>query len=177
MVGIGLLLALATIMIAFSGALTRSTDLEAQADAEVAALASVASLFVGLQDRIAAPTSTTRVMAAQSCLFAGAVLIAGLFSDLWVVPAVVLASAAAIAGLVGEHDPVVSRMFGDVMPVSAFLGLSTVDDRAAIQAAAAVLLAGAAVVAAPNWEGKLFEEDGWPVVWRQADSASIRPCP
>jgi uncharacterized membrane protein YccC len=131
------------------------------ADVEVAALASVASLFVGLQDRTAAPTFTARVMAAQSCLFAGVVLVAGLLSDQWLVPAVILAAAATTAGLAGGHDPIVSRMFGDVMPVAAFLGLSTVDDRAAVQAAAAVLLAGLAQALATRLsvrlEGDLIE--------------------
>jgi uncharacterized membrane protein YccC len=114
------------------------------ADAQTAALASVASLFVGLQDRTASPTFTARVMAVQSCLFAAVVLVAGLLSDQRLVPGLILAASAVIAGLAGEHDPTVSRMFGDVMPVAAFLGLSTVDDRAALQAAIAVLAAGLA---------------------------------
>ena len=140
------------------------------ADTEVAALASVASLFVGLQDRTAAPTFTARVMAVQSCLFAGVVLVAGLLSEQRLVPAAILAAAATIAGLAGEHDPAVSRMFGDVMPVAAFLGLSTVDDRAAVQAAAAVLLAGLAQALAARLAVRL-EGD---IIERRALAAALQ---
>jgi len=113
-------------------------------DPETGALASVASLFVGLQDRNASSNYTSRVMLVQSFLFAGVVLVAGLFSEVWVVPATILAGSAVVAGLAAEHDRAISRMFGDVMPVAAFLGLSTVEDTTAITSAVAVLVAGLA---------------------------------
>ena len=113
-------------------------------DPEAGALASVASLFVGLQDRNASSSYTSRVMLVQSFLFAGVVLVGGVFSDVWVVPVIVLAGSAVVAGLAAEHDRAISRMFGDVMPVAAFLGLSTVENTEAMAWGLAVLLAGLA---------------------------------
>jgi hypothetical protein len=113
-------------------------------DAETGALASVSSLMVGLQDRNASSTYTSRVMAVQSFLFAGVVLVGGLFSEVGAVPVTILMAAAVVAGLAAWHDKAISRMFGDVMPVAAFLGLSTVDNAAAVESAIAVLIGGLA---------------------------------
>jgi uncharacterized membrane protein YccC len=128
---------------------------------EIGALASVSSLYVGLQDRNASSTYTSRVMLVQSVLFAGVVLVSGLFSTTALVPATVLTVTAVIAGLAAEHDKAISRMFGDVMPVAAFLGLSTVEPREALVSATAVLLAGLAQAASARLtvrvEGDIIE--------------------
>jgi hypothetical protein len=111
-------------------------------DAETGALASVSSLFVGLQDRNASSTYTSRVMLVQSFVFAGVVLVAGVFSDTWIVPDTILVATAVVAGLAAWHDKAISRMFGDVMPVAAFLGLSSVGNAEAVVSAIAVLIGG-----------------------------------
>jgi hypothetical protein len=111
-------------------------------DPETGALASVSSLFVGLQDRNASSTYTSRVMLVQSFVFAGVVLLAGVFSENRFVPDTILVATAVVAGLAAWHDKAISRMFGDVMPVAAFLGLTMVGNGEAVVSAVAVLLGG-----------------------------------
>ena len=107
---------------------------------DIGALAAVAGLYVGLQDRNGPPRYTTRLMVAQSLLFCGVVLVGGLLNA-WV-GTVVLLVCAAIAGLTAAHDKSISRMFADVLNVFAFLGLSTMTKGSILDSAIAVLAAG-----------------------------------
>lgn len=112
-------------------------------DPEVGALAGMSALFVGLQERNASASYTSRVMIVQSFFFAAVVFVGGAMAHLWATP-VLLGLTAVAAGFAAYHDKAMSRMFGDVMPVAAFLGLSTVSTRAAAVMAAAVLFGGLA---------------------------------
>ncbi|MCB0914517.1 MAG: FUSC family protein [Actinobacteria bacterium] len=110
-------------------------------DPNIGALASVAALYVGLQDRAADPPGyTVRVMVLQSALLGAVVLLAGLAGRAWLT-SVVLVALAACAGLAARRDKAISRMFADLIAVLAFLGLSTVSLRFALEAGSAVLLA------------------------------------
>lgn len=111
-------------------------------DAETGALAGMSALFVGLQERNASASYTSRVMTVQSAFFAGVVLIAGTFSEVPVIPVALLTMTAVAAGLVAFRDRAMSRMFGDVMPIAAFLGFSAVGARESVVMAVAVLLGG-----------------------------------
>ena len=108
---------------------------------EVGALASVAALYVGLQDRNADPIRyTIRVMVTQSILLAGVALLAGLADRMWI-PSIVLVACAAMSGLVAQHDKALSRMFGDIIAVMAFVGLERVEWQLAWEYAIAILIA------------------------------------
>jgi uncharacterized membrane protein YccC len=111
-------------------------------DAETGALAGMSALFVGLQERNASASYTSRVMTVQSVVFAGVVLVAGSLSEVRLIPVALLTLTAVAAGLVAFRDKAMSRMFGDVMPIAAFLGLSVVDPRESVVMAIAVLLGG-----------------------------------
>lgn len=106
----------------------------------IGALAAVAGLYVGLQDRNGPPRYTARLMTVQSVLFCGVVLLGGLLNA-WV-GTLILIVCAAIAGLTAAHDKSISRMFADVLNVFAFLGLSTMAEGSVLESAAAVLAAG-----------------------------------
>jgi hypothetical protein len=126
---------------------------------DVGALASVASLFVGLQDRLDPPGFTSRVMTVQSVVLAIAIVLGGFFSP-WVGSAVLIVSAF-VSGVIAQHDKAVSRMFSDVLQVSAFLGLSSMARPKLLEAALAVLLAGLAqavmIRATARWSSDLPE--------------------
>ena len=108
---------------------------------EVGALASVAALYVGLQDRNADPLRyTIRVMVTETMLLAGVAVLAGLASHTWV-SSLVLVACAAMAGLVAQHDKALSRMFADVIAVMAFVGLERVDARTSVDYAIAIVIA------------------------------------
>ncbi|MFI0432543.1 MAG: FUSC family protein [Candidatus Nanopelagicales bacterium] len=108
---------------------------------DIGALASVAALYVGLQDRAADPPSfTVRIMFVQSLVLGGVVFLAGVSSRSFV-PAVLLVACAAMSGLTARHDKAVSRMFADVIAVEAFLGLSRITNEYALHAFIAVLAA------------------------------------
>ena len=108
---------------------------------EVGALASVAALYVGLQDRNADPLRyTIRVMVTETILLAGVAVLAGLASHTWF-PSIVLVACAAMAGLVAQHDKALSRMFADIIAVMAFVGLERVDAHTAGEYAAAIVIA------------------------------------
>ncbi len=111
---------------------------------ETGSLAALAALFVGLQDRNAPASYTSRVMVVQSFYFAAVMLLAGGASQVGVVPLGLLTLSAVAAGLTAFHDKAMSRMFGDTMPLAAFLGLSSVQAEDAVVLAVAVLLAGLA---------------------------------
>ncbi|HEX6888513.1 MAG TPA: FUSC family protein [Candidatus Nanopelagicales bacterium] len=111
-------------------------------DAETGALAGMSALFVGLQERNASASYTSRVMGVQSVVFAGVVLVAGSLSQVQAIPVALLTLTAVAAGLVAFRDKAMSRMFGDVMPIAAFLGLSVVDPRESVVMSVAVLLGG-----------------------------------
>lgn len=113
-------------------------------DPETGALACVASLFVGLQERNASASYTSRVMTVQSFFFAGVILVAGLLDRVWVAPVAILTLTAVAAGRAAYHDKAMSRMFGDVMPVAAFLGVSVVELGDVPVMTMAVLLGGLA---------------------------------
>jgi len=113
-------------------------------DPQTGALASVASLYVALQDRNASTSYTSRVMFVQSLLYSGVVLVGGLLDRFWPVSVVLLTVAAGLSGLAAHHDKAVSRMFGDVLPVAAFLGVTLVRPDEAPMMALAVLLGGLA---------------------------------
>jgi len=113
-------------------------------DPQTGALASVASLYVALQDRNASASYTSRVMFTQSLLYSGVVLVGGLLDRFWPVSVVLLTVAAGLSGLAAHHDKAVSRMFGDVLPVAAFLGVTLVRPDEAPMMALAVLLGGLA---------------------------------
>lgn len=111
---------------------------------DIGALASVAALYVGLQDRAADPPSyTVRIMLVQSLVLGGVVFLAGV-SSRSLVPAVLLVACAAMSGLTARHDKAVSRMFADVIAVEAFLGLSRITNEYALHAFIAVLAASLA---------------------------------
>lgn len=126
---------------------------------DIGALASVASLFVGLQDRSDPPGYTSRLMAVQSAVLAIAVVLGGFFSP-WVGSAVLIVSAF-LSGVIAQHDKSVSRMFSDVLQVSAFLGLSSMARPELLKAAFAVLVAGLAqavmIRATARWSSDLPE--------------------
>lgn len=111
-------------------------------DAETGGLAAAASLFVGLQDRGAAPRYTARIMLAESVVLAAVIGVAGYFSEHRVVTWGLLVAAAVGAGITAEHDKAISRMLGDIMPVAAFLGLTTADRGEVLVWTAAVLYGG-----------------------------------
>lgn len=113
-------------------------------DAETGALAAAASLFVGLQDRGGTPKYTAKVMFVESVLLAAVIGVGGVFSQYRVVTWGLLMAAAIGAGITAEHDKAISRMLGDVMPVAAFLGLTTADRREVLVWTAAVLFGGLA---------------------------------
>lgn len=103
---------------------------------EVGAVASVAALYVGLQDRGADPLRyTLRVMMLETLLLAAIAALAGFANHAWNA-AIVLVVLAGLAGLFASRDKALSRMFADIIAVEAFLGLQTVSDR---QAAAYVI--------------------------------------
>lgn len=109
---------------------------------DIGALASVAALYVGLQDRASDPPRyTVRVMLTQTALMAGVVLIAGVARDVWVT-SLILVGFAGLSGLTARRDKALGRMFNDIIAVLAFLGLSSVSHVYAAQAATAVLAAG-----------------------------------
>ena len=112
-------------------------------DPEIGTLAGMSALFVGLQERNASASYTSRVMIVQSFFFAAVVFVGGALKHLWA-PPIVLALTAVAAGLAAYNDRAMSRMFGDVMPVAAFLGLSAVETRTAAVMALAVLFGGLA---------------------------------
>ena len=112
-------------------------------DPEIGTLAGMSALFVGLQERNASASYTSRVMVVQSFFFAAVVFVGGALAHLWATP-IVLALTAVAAGLAAYNDRAMSRMFGDVMPVAAFLGLSAVETRTAAVMAVAVLFGGLA---------------------------------
>jgi hypothetical protein len=126
---------------------------------DIGALASVASLFVGLQDRSDPPGYTSRLMTVQSVVLAIAVVLGGFFSP-WVGSAVLILSAF-VSGVIAQHDKAVSRMFSDVLQVSAFLGLSSMARPELLEAAVAVLVAGLAqavmIRATARWSSDLPE--------------------
>ncbi len=126
---------------------------------DIGALASVASLFVGLQDRSDPPGYTSRLMTVQSAVLAIAVVLGGFFSP-WVGSAVLILSAF-VSGVIAQHDKAVSRMFSDVLQVSAFLGLSSMARPELLEAAVAVLVAGLAqavmIRATSRWSSDLPE--------------------
>jgi len=108
----------------------------------VGGLGAIAAVYIGLQDRAAEPPRyTTTVMAAEAVLLSLVLVVAGIAPGP-AIPAVVLVSCAVISGLTAHHDKAVSRMFADVLQVVAFVGLVDVDERYALQAALAVLVAG-----------------------------------
>ncbi|MGV1004290.1 MAG: FUSC family protein [Candidatus Nanopelagicales bacterium] len=111
-------------------------------DAETGALAAVAALFVGLQDRGAAPRYTVRIMFAESLLLAAVVAVGSHFSTIPLIPGSLLVLTAFAAGLSAQHDKAMSRMFGDVMPVAAFLGIAADSQDQALVWGAAVLAGG-----------------------------------
>lgn len=107
--------------------------------ADIGALASVAALYVGLQDRASDPPRyTVRIMLFQTLLLAGVVLWAGLVRTAWFT-SLLLVVLAGMSGLTARRDKAVSRVFADVIAVLAFLGLSSVSQRYALEAATAVL--------------------------------------
>lgn len=108
---------------------------------DIGALASVAALYVGLQDRAADPPRyTVRIMLTQSLLLATVVLVAGVARTAWVTSLILIAFAG-LSGLTARRDKAVSRLFADIIAVLAFLGLSSVSHTYAAQAATAVLAA------------------------------------
>lgn len=113
-------------------------------DPENGSLAALAALFVGLQDRNASASYTSRIMVVESFYFAAVMLVAGALSQMTMVPIVLLTLSAIAAGLTAFHDKAMSRMFGDVIPLAAFLGLSSVESEDAVVLAVSVLLAGLA---------------------------------
>lgn len=109
---------------------------------DIGALASVAALYVGLQDRASDPPRyTVRVMLTQTVLLAVVVLIAGVARNVWVT-SLILVGFAGLSGLTARRDKALGRMFNDIIAVLAFLGLSSVSHTYAAQAATAVLAAG-----------------------------------
>lgn len=126
---------------------------------EVGALAAVAGLYVGLQDRNEPARFTAETMTAQSVLFFVVVLAGGLFSP-WVASAIMILCAA-LSGLSAQHDKSISRMFADVLNVLAFLALSRMTHELVIQSALAVLAAGllqaAGTIVAGRWTSDLPE--------------------
>lgn len=126
---------------------------------EVGALAAVAGLYVGLQDRNEPARFTAETMAAQSMLFFVVVLIGGFFNPF--VGGAVMILCAAVSGLAAQHDKSISRMFADVLNVLAFLALSRMTHELVLQSAVAVLAAGllqaAATIAAGRWTSDLPE--------------------
>ncbi len=130
-------------------------------DPSIGALASVAALYVGLQDRAADPPAyTVRIMLVQSALLSGVVLLAGLAGRAWLT-SVVLVALATFSGLAALRDKAISRMFADLIAVLAFLGLSTVNLTFAFEAGSAVLgaalLQTAATAAAARFTTDLAE--------------------
>jgi hypothetical protein len=113
-------------------------------DPETGSLAALAALFVGLQDRNASASYTSRVMVVESLYFAAVMLVAGALSQVGVVPIGLLTLSAIAAGLTAFHDKSMSRMFGDAMPLAAFLGLSAVESADAVVLSVTVLVAGLA---------------------------------
>lgn len=111
-------------------------------DAETGALASIAGLYVALQDRSGPVNYTARVMVAESVLLAAVITVAGYFSATRMIPWALLVVAAFLAGITAVHDKALSRMLGDVMPVAAFLGLSTMEHKQAWVSGLAVLFGG-----------------------------------
>jgi Fusaric acid resistance protein-like len=111
-------------------------------DWDIGALASVSALFVGLQERNAAASYTSRVMVVQSLFYGVLMLVAGALAFVPLVPMLLLTLVAAASGLTSYHDKSMSRMFGDAMPVAAFLGVSLAAPVDAPQMAVAVLLGG-----------------------------------
>lgn len=108
---------------------------------EIGALASVAALYVGLQDRAADPPGyTVRIMVLQSLLLTAVVLAAGLAGSAWVT-SLILVTLAGFSGLTARRDKAISRMFADLIAVLAFLGLNAVSLDYALEAGFAVLVA------------------------------------
>lgn len=111
---------------------------------KVGALAGVAALYVGLQDRAADPVRyTLLVMTLESFLLAGVLLVAGVLPNRESV-AVLLVACAVTAGLFAQHDKAISRMFADVLVVLAFLGLTEISVTDALTYSVVVLAAGLA---------------------------------
>jgi uncharacterized membrane protein YccC len=113
-------------------------------DPETGSLAALAALFVGLQERNASASYTSRVMVVESFYFAAVVLATGILSQQRLAPIALLTLSAIAAGLAASHDKAMSRMFGDAMPLAAFLGLSSVESEDALVLSVSVLLAGLA---------------------------------
>jgi hypothetical protein len=111
---------------------------------ETGALAAMSALFVGLQERNASASYTSRVMTLESVFFAVIVLVAGWWSPVQILPVALLTLTAIAAGLAAHHDKAMSRMFGDAMPLAAFLGLTSIEREYAVVMALAVLLGGLA---------------------------------
>lgn len=108
---------------------------------EIGALASVAALYVGLQDRAANPPGyTAKLMGLQSVVLAAAIFLSGISPFTWL-SAIMLVAFATMSGLTARHDKAISRMFCDIIAVDAFLGLQSITVDYAKDAALAVLIA------------------------------------
>ncbi len=111
-------------------------------DMEVGALASVAALYVGLQDRASDPLAyTVRVMTLETFILAAVAAVAGFAAHTWI-PGAVLVLCAGLAGLTAGHDKAISRMFTDIIAVEAFLGLTHVSMQTGFDYIVAILVAG-----------------------------------
>lgn len=90
----------------------------------IGAVASVAALLVGLQDRNEPPRFTSKVMAVEGLVLGVSTFTVGFFSANQLVAAALLVLTAGLAGLTSTSNDVISRMFVDVIAVVAFLSLS-----------------------------------------------------
>ena len=113
------------------------------------ALAAVAGLYVGLQDRNEPARFTAETMTAQSVLFFIVVLARRVVQP-WVASAIMILCAA-LSGLSAQHDKSISRMFADVLNVLAFLALSRMTHELVIQSALAVWRQGCCRPPARLW--------------------------